>query len=141
MKAPQIFPLSDNLLLAYLLDLLKMLGVADKEMMSESVSSAQISDKDGYCPTVERNDNMINGHAYLMNSSQLFLNDKIILDDTNFSFRVLVPRQLPHGIQLRLSSLGLFHALITHHTDIFFSAPSSSALGTYDSLVLSVKCV
>jgi hypothetical protein len=65
LKAPKVFSLSDNLVLAYLLDLLKMLGVADKEMTSESVSLALVSDKDGYCPTDERNDNMINGNAYI----------------------------------------------------------------------------
>ena len=129
LRAPKIFPLSDNLLLAYLLDLLKMLGVADKEMTSESVSPSLISDKDGYCPMDERNDNMVDKGAYLTHSSQIFLRNETLLDDGSFGFRVLVPRQLPHGIQLRLSSLGLFHALIKSHSDEFFSAPSASALG------------
>jgi hypothetical protein len=113
-----------------------MLGVADKEMTSESVSSALISDKDGYCPTDERNDNVIDSNAYLTHSSQIFLHHEIILDDINFDFRVLVPRQLPHGIQLRLSSLGLFNALIKSHSDEFFSAPSASALGKYSNVCL-----
>ena len=130
-EAPSIIPIADNLLLAFLKELLKMLSVADGEMASDSVSDGVIINKDGYSLITESNSSMISKTSSLSHASAIFLRSEFVIEDNLVGGRIVVPGELPPGIQLRVSSLILFSAVIKSHTNAFFDAAPTTAMGKF----------
>jgi hypothetical protein len=128
-NAPGSAPLSDSHVLVFLSESLKMMSVADGEMTSESISSSVIINKDGFSPRVARNSCMVNKFSSLTHATGIFLREgfEVIFEDSGQ--RVLVKPELPIGVQLRVSSLHLFHEVLKRHSDYFLEAESSSSVG------------
>jgi hypothetical protein len=62
-------------------------------------------------------------------ASSIFLRKAMILEDGSFDGRILIPQELPLGIQLRVSTLLLFRALIRGFADEFYDADPQSKIG------------
>jgi hypothetical protein len=127
---PKLLPLSENLVLVFFSELLKMMSVADGEMTSESISNAVIINKDGYSPKSEkqRNNCMISPHSSLSHASGIFLRDKYSIKANGIGC-IVVPTELPISVQFRVSSLILFHCVLKAHGDTFFDADPKSSIG------------
>ncbi len=125
--APGCAPLSDSHVLVFLSESLKMMSVADGEMTSESISSSVIINKDGYSPRVTRNSCMVDKFSSLTHATSIFLREgfEVLLE----GYRIPVKPELPIGVQLRVSSLNLFHEVLKRHSDSFLEAESSSSIG------------
>ncbi len=134
---PKLLPLSENLVLVFFSELLKMMSVADGEMTSESISNAIIINKDGYSPKIENQQNscMISPHSSLSHASSIFLRDEYDLTAPGIG-SIAVPAELPIGVQFRVSSLILFHCVLKAHSNTFFDADPSSSVGKYSKLVI-----
>jgi len=128
--APDSVPLTDNHVLVFISESLKMMSVADGEMTSESISSSMIIDKDGYSPRTSRNSCMISKFSVLTHATGIFLHEAFDLVYSN-GCRLRVSAELPIGVQLRVSSLNLFHEVLKKHSDSFLEAESSSSIGKY----------
>lgn len=127
---PKLLPLSENLVLVFFSELLKMMSVADGEMTSESISNAIIINKDGYSPIAEKQTKncMINPHSSLSHASGIFLRDGYDHLSRGIG-SIVMPPALPVGIQFRVSSLILFHSVLSAHSDAFFDADPSTSIG------------
>jgi transformation/transcription domain-associated protein len=127
---PKLLPLSENLVLVFFSELLKMMSVADGEMNSESISNAVIVNKDGYNPNAakQRNNCMIHPHSSLSHASGLFFRDEYSMYVDGIG-RINVPSEIPAGIQVRVSSLILFHTVLKTHSELFFSSEPTSSIG------------
>ena len=123
-ESPALFPLTDQHLLAFLSELLKMLSVADGEM-SDTTLSGSVVDKNGYV-SVSKTEPHIAQH--LSHSSALFFRRECVVDI--YGRKVVVPEEMPVGIQLRVSAIGLLHGVIRGYSDAFFDAETSSPVGT-----------
>jgi hypothetical protein len=128
--APDSVPLTDNHVLVFISESLKMMSVADGEMTSESISNSMIIDKDGYSPRTSRNSCMISKFSTLTHATGIFLHEAFDLVYSN-GYRLQVGAELPIGVQLRVSSLNLFHEVLKKHSDSFLEAESSSSIGKY----------
>ena len=128
--APDYVPLTDNHVLVFISESLKMMSVADGEMTSESISNSMIIDKDGYSPRTSRNSCMISKFSTLTHATGIFLHEAFDLVYSN-GYRLQVGAELPIGVQLRVSSLNLFHEVLKKHSDSFLEAESSSSIGKY----------
>ena len=139
---PKLLPLSENLVLVFFSELLKMMSVADGEMTSESISNSVIINKDGYSPKLdkERNSSMINPHSSLSHASGIFLRDEYDIKVPGIG-SVVIPSELPIGVQFRVSSLILFHRQLLAHRDTFFDADPSSSIGKdhWGSTICEIK--
>ncbi len=129
----KLLPLSENLVLIFFSELLKMMSVADGEMTSESISNAVIIDKDGYSPKSESRQSgcTIDAHSSLSHASGIFMRDEYVLEVAGLGC-IVVPPGLPTGVQFRVSSLILFHTVLKAHSDTFFEADPSSSIGKSD---------
>ncbi len=127
---PALLPLSENLVLVFFSELLKMMSVADGEMTSESISNAIIINKDGYNPNAEkqRNSCMVNTHSSLSHATGIYLRDEYNVMTPGIGC-IVVPNELPIVIQFRVSSLILFHYVLRAHSDTFFDADPTSSIG------------
>ena len=128
-NAPGTVPLSDSHVLVFLSESLKMMSVADGEMTSESISSAVIINKDGYSPRVPLNSCMVNKFSSLSHATGIFLREGFDIVFRKSGNRVQVKSELPMGVQLRVSSLQLFHEVLKKHSDSFLEAEASSSVG------------
>lgn len=128
--APETVPLTDNHVLVFLSESLKMMSVADGEMTSESISNSVIINKDGYSPRIVRNACMISKFSTLTHATGIFLHEAFDLVYSN-GYRFRVEAELPIGVQLRVSSLHLFHEVLKKHSDAFLEAESSSSIGKF----------
>jgi hypothetical protein len=126
-KAPKLIPIEDQNLLAFLSELLKMISIADGEFSDPSFGSVVLIDKNGFAVNncgESTSQNMPGTHA-----SSIFLRKAMILEDGSFDGRILIPQELPLGIQLRVSTLLLFRALIRGFADEFYDADPQSKIG------------
>jgi len=136
-ETPDVFPLSDQHLLAFLSELLKMSSVADGEMSDPSLKDFVV-DKNGY--TVSSQSQYVTGESdsssYPTHASALFYRRECVLevDDS----KVVVPQELPAGVQLRVSSISLLHAVIRGYSDEFFDAETASPIGNIRPHVISL---
>lgn len=130
-QCPELLPLTDPHLLACLSDLLKMASVADREMTDDKLNTVVV-DKDGYVPSeVEADTSQYPTHA-----SALFYRRSCILDV--FGTKIVVPGELPAGVQLRVSTIVLLHVIIRTYTDPFFDAETTAAIGNIRPHVISL---
>jgi hypothetical protein len=117
-KFPSFLSVTDQHLLGCLSELLKMSSVADGEMVDEKLKDIVV-DKDGYIPTAS---------DYPDHSSFLFFRRECVVDLG--TVKIVVPAELPSGIQLRVSTIVLLHLVIRTYTDPFFDSEASTSIGT-----------
>lgn len=126
-RAPKLIPIADQNLLAFLSELLKMISIADGEFSDPSFGSVVLIDKNGFAFNnggESTSQNRSGTHA-----SSIFLRKAIVIEDDSFGGRIQIPRELPLGIQLRVSTLLLFRALIRGFADEFYDADPQSKIG------------
>lgn len=120
---PSLFPLSDQHVLTFLSELLKMASVADGEMTDSKLNDIVV-DKDGYVPSETSADRSLHPRQ----SSSLFYRRECVIALN--SLLVVVPSELPTGIQFRVSSIILLRSIIQNNSDAFFDADSTTPIGT-----------
>lgn len=130
-RSPGLVALSDNQVLRFISELLKMLSVADGEMAYDSISHSVIIDKDGFRPRSERNDSMVNKFSSLSHASGLFLREEFVMEDPYICGNIVVPAALPIGIQYRVSALVLFRNILQLHSNVFAEAEANSSIGEF----------
>jgi hypothetical protein len=102
--------------------LLKMTSVADGEMTDPSLIDTVV-DRNGFkASTSTEGCNSIAIHA-----SGLFLR-RVCISDLGDAVIVL-PEELPVGVQMRVAAITLLHHVIRGHSDAFFDAEASAAIG------------
>ena len=136
---PGVLPLTDQHLLAFLSELLKMLSIADDIVGDTSnVSIGVAVDRNGcVCKTSLANTEL--GKVALeqpspptpVHASKVFLRKEMALRCClePSSPDIIVPPELPMGVQLRATALALFRAVVKNHPAIFFNAESNSPAG------------
>lgn len=133
-EAPRILPLADPHLLAFLSELLKMSSVADGEM-ADSALTGYVVDKDGNALTGKASpESGQRSERYPSHASAIFFRRESILEMEGVKF--VLPEELPHGVQLRVSSISLLHSIISVHPNTFFDAETSTPIG--NTCLLSV---
>jgi transformation/transcription domain-associated protein len=123
-EVPSLFPLADQHLLAFLSELLKMSSVADGEMADTTLTNSVV-DKNGY--VASQSDS--NFDQYPSHASALFFRRECVA--MAIGKRIVIPEEMPVGVQLRVSSIALLHAVIRGHSNAFFDAETASPVGTY----------
>jgi hypothetical protein len=119
---PTLFSLTDQHVLTFLSELLKMASVADGEM-TDSKLNGIVVDKDGYVPSETSADPSIHPR----HSSSLFNRRACVMTLDGAIF--VVPCELPTGVQFRVSSIILLHSIIQSNGDAFFDADSATPIG------------
>jgi len=127
---PDLIPLNDQHLLAFLSELLKMSSVADGAMTDPNLIGSVV-DKNGFAIPVHDSSQVASAETSLKNheklASTLFLRrDSIVFIGSSKFF---VPGEASNGVQLRASTIRLLHAVIKRHPDPFFDAESSTPVG------------
>ena len=137
---PDVLPLSDQHFLAFLSELLKMLSIADGEMKWDvGINIGVAVDKDGFVrrgsPTDPYDEKDVSSSQPRKTlSSAIFLRSEIILPDPtdhDSSSTIIVPAELPMGVQLRVGSLKLFRGLVKEHPASFFESEASTPIGKF----------
>ena len=101
-----------------------MSSVADGDMKDPLLKDC-IVDKNGYA--VSEPKAVPSYSLYPTHTSALFSRRECIVDIDGAS--VVVPEELPAGVQLRVSSIVLLHSVICGYTNAFFDAENSSPVG------------
>lgn len=125
-EMPGVFPLSDQHLLAFLSELLKMSSVADGEMSDSSLKDFVV-DKNGFAVSSRSQYTHSESSSRPTHASALFFRRECVLGVGGY--KVVVPAELPVGVQLRVSSISLLHAVIKGYSDSFFDAETASPIG------------
>ena len=73
-----------------------------------------------------------------MHTSSVFLQSRVILEDASFGGRVVIPGELALGVQLRVSTILLFRAIMRRYPDEFFDAQPESQMGNLKPHVISL---
>jgi hypothetical protein len=123
---PGVLPLSDQNLLAFLSELLKMFSVADGEM-SDSNLSGFVVDKNGFVGLPDDRKTKDGRNVALQHSSCVFLRRECILKIQESRF--VIPEESTAGIQLRISALALFRSVIKRHNSTFFDSENATNVG------------
>ena len=133
-EAKSVLPLSDQHLLAFLSELLKMSSVADGEM-ADSALTGSVVDKNGIALTGSKTSSSSSPpEKYPSHASAIFFRRECILVFFK-GVKFVIPEELPHGIQLRVSSISLLHSVISGHPNTFFDAEVSTPIGTGKKVV------
>jgi hypothetical protein len=127
---PGLVPITDQQLLGFLSEFLKMSSVVDGEMSDPNLNCF-FADKNGFVTSTQsitdpyslQTTKMLTPH-----SSNLFLRQECVAK-ISFGSYVVIPEDLPQGVQLRVSAIRLFRAVIRRHSDDFFDADSSTPIG------------
>lgn len=121
-----------------------MISIADGEFTDSSFGSVVLMDKNGYAvtnggggggsgDTAPATGGGAGGSGPTARSavqaSSVFLRKSMVLEDASFGGKVVVPAELPLGVQLRVSSLLLFRGLIRGFSDEFYDADPQSKIG------------
>ena len=139
---PDVLPLSDQHLLAFLGELLKMLSIADGAMNGDRTVDVGVAvNKNGYVYNKDLVHANVDGedagltHSAKTHTSSVFMREEMVLRGRNGS-DIAVPSELPLGVQLRVTSLALFRAVVKNHTSAFFEADKSTPIGELWSIYL-----
>lgn len=138
--SPESLPVLENHVLVFISESLKMMSVADGEMTSESISHSIIVDKDGFNPRVSRTNYMLRYCSKISHATGICLREGFDIVFSN-GFSMHVKPELPVAVQLRVSSLKLFHELLHQNSEEFLDADSTSSIGTYCSYVFSYRLI
>lgn len=123
--APNLIPISDVNMISFLGELIKMICIADGELSDEKFGSVVSIDKDGWA--VDSNGKPISDNKPLLQPSSIFQRHTITLRDDNIGARIVVPEGLSLGVQLRVSTLYLFRAVV--RLDEFYEAEVQTQMG------------
>jgi transformation/transcription domain-associated protein len=134
-KFPNAIPLTDQHLLSCLSELLKLLSVADGDMTDVNLEN-HVVNKDGYVQILSGSG--ANNVDHPTHATSLFFRRDCVVGIKNF--RVLLPGELPVGVQLRVSSIKLFGCVIKTHTDAFFNAEPATPIGENDDNYYAIYC-
>lgn len=128
---PNLLPMTNQHLLAFLSEFLKLSSIADGEMSDPNIVG-YVVDKNGFTATPTPYHRSANRHIY-----GVFLRRecvaKVAIDNTY----LVIPEDLPNGTQLRVSALRLLNAVIRHHSDSFFDADTKTPIGMLAYLSVS----
>lgn len=133
-QVPDLFPLDDNHLKAFLSEVLKMSSVADGEMTDSSLLG-DVIDKNGMAVSAQARQSGSrdsDAHASTFPSSGLFLRRECIMQINGT--KIVIPDESPPGIQLRVSTIALLRFVIRGHADSFFDSDSSTQIGKVDRI-------
>jgi hypothetical protein len=125
---PDILPLSDQHLLSCLSEVLKLASVGDGEMDDKNLEKIVV-DKDGYA----KSDADVKHPQYPTHASSLFFRRECVVKC--FGLKIVIPGELPAGVQFRVSAIVLFHTVVQTYTDPFFDAVPASSIGKCSELV------
>lgn len=109
-----------------------MASVADREMTDHKLNDIVV-DKDGYVPSEPSVDRSLNPRQ----SSSVFFRRECVTALGNKL--IVIPSDLPTGVQFRVSSIVLLHSIIKHNGDAFFDADSTTPIGTLELLSSSIR--
>lgn len=124
-ELPGLLQLTDDQhLLPFLSEVLKMASVADGEMTDAALTDAVV-DKNGFAKSELEASGLHPSHA-----SALFFRRTCVVE-VDPGLYVVVPEEVPAGIQQRISAIVLLHSVIRGHADTFFDAEVSTPVGTY----------
>ncbi|KAL3798859.1 hypothetical protein HJC23_004647 [Cyclotella cryptica] len=132
-RAPLLFSIDDQTVLAFTAELLKMVSVADGDI-SDTFTSVVLIDKHGFAVSTESPSPPNHG----MHTSSVFLNKSFKLQSDLFGGCVVVPEELPLGVQFRVASIYLFRSLIRRFPDHFFDADPKTQIGNLRPHVVSL---
>lgn len=121
---PGLLPVADQHLLAFLSEYLKLSSIADGEMADSSIVG-YVVDKNGFTgkPSPSK---YSHGSKHM---TGIFLRRECVARLRGEKY-ILIPEELPLGIQLRVSALRLLNTVIRRHADGFFDADSTTPIGT-----------
>jgi len=122
---PNLIPISDANMMSFLGELIKMICIADGEISDKNFGSVVLIDKNGWA--VDSDGEPISGNKPLVQPSSIFQRHTITLEDDNIGARIVVPEGLNLGVQLRVSTLFLFRAVV--RLDEFFEAGVQTQMG------------
>ena len=128
-QIPNLMPLDDQHLLAFLSELLKMSSVADGEM-SDANLGGYVVDKNGYAVRVDEknpSDKALDRKSNGDFSSSVFSRRDCVVNVEGC--KILLDEELPVGVQLRVSTISLLRSVIRGHPNPFFDAETSSPIG------------
>ena len=133
---PDIIPLTDQHLLAFLSELLKMSSVADGEMSDQNLTGFVV-DKNGFAVSAQQKNGPSKepkGLVCSAHASSIFLRRAciVVVDGV----QIVINEELPFGVQLRVSSICLLRSVIRGHPNAFFDAEPSTPIGVYFYLSL-----
>ncbi len=103
-----------------------MISIADGEFADSEFGSVVLIDKDGFSVS---GDSARRKRATVGHASSIFLRKSFVLEYESFGGRVQVPAELSLGVQLRVSTLLLFRAMIRGFADEFYDADPQSKVG------------
>jgi hypothetical protein len=124
---PDTYSLSDKNLLSFISEVLKMMSVADGEMSDSSLKDFSV-DRNGYTVPYPEGDSLCPTHA-----SGLFLRRECLFEMADAL--VVVPEELPVGVQLRVSGIKLLHTMIRANSEPFFDAEVSTPIGKISTTI------
>jgi hypothetical protein len=127
-EVPSLVPLSDQHLLASLSEFLKMASIGDGEMKDANMSG-YVVDKNGFVASAQDRESQVTNQLST-HTCDVFLRRECAVKSPGKGSYVIIPEDVPPGVQLRVSGLRLFHAVIRQHTDEFFDADSATPVGT-----------
>ena len=128
-QVPELFPLDDNHLKAFLSEVLKMSSVADGEM-TDATLLGDVIDKNGVAVSAQARQSAnreIDLVTSTFPSSALFLRRECIMKVNEA--KVVIPDESPPGVQLRVSIIALLRFVIRGHANPFFDSDSSTQIG------------
>jgi hypothetical protein len=137
---PDLISISDQQLLGFLSEFLKMGSIVDGEMADTSIV-AQFADKNGHATSTLSGipaSATLQSNILLPQSSGIFLRQECIARLGNKGIYAIIPEELPNGIQLRVSALRMFRSVIRRHADAFFDAESTTPIGNIRPHVISL---
>jgi hypothetical protein len=129
---PGLLPVADQHLLAFLSEYLKLSSIADGEMADSSIVG-YVVDKNGFTgkPSPSK-------YSYgSKHMTGIFLRRECVARLRGDKY-ILIPEELPLGVQLRVSALRLLNTVIRRHADGFFDADSTTPIGTSQLLLFEV---
>jgi transformation/transcription domain-associated protein len=139
-QIPGLVPLSDQHLLAFLSEFLKMSSIADGEMSDSSMSGYSV-DKNGFVVSAQEPESVPAASQLSSHTCSIFLRRECAVKSPSDGLYVSIPEELANGIQLRVSGLRLFRAVIRQHADAFFDADSTTPVGKWMHSILSlIQC-
>lgn len=130
-EIPSLVPLSDQHLLAFLSEFLKMSNIGDGEM-KDSNMNGYVVDKNGFVTSAQDRESQATSQLSA-HTCGIFLRRECAAKSPIEGSYVIIPEELPSGVQLRVSGLRLFRAVIRRHVDEFFDADSATPVGTQSS--------
>lgn len=127
-SAPTVLALDDQHVLAFLSEFLKLSSIADGEM-ADSNMVGHVVNKDGFVnPAYAGLSGPSRPSSSMQHMNGIFLRRESVVHVQGEKY-VVIPEELPCGVQLRVSALRLFNTVIRRHSDSFFDADQKTPIG------------